>query len=39
VAERLQRIAWWDWPFDLIMQRLDDFQLADIEAFCALWDR
>jgi phosphonate metabolism protein (transferase hexapeptide repeat family) len=39
VVERLQRIAWWDWPFELIMQRLSDFQSADIEAFCARWDR
>ena len=38
IAERLQRIAWWDWPFELIMQRLADFQSADIEAFCARWE-
>jgi phosphonate metabolism protein (transferase hexapeptide repeat family) len=38
VAERLRRIAWWDWPFDLIIQRLADFQSVDIEAFCARWD-
>ncbi len=38
IAERLRRIAWWDWPFDLIMQRLADFQSTDIEAFCARWD-
>ena len=39
VVERLQRIAWWDWPFELIMQRLGDFQSADIEALCARWDQ
>ncbi len=38
IAERLQRIAWWDWPFELIMQRLADFQAADSEAFCARWE-
>jgi hypothetical protein len=38
IAERLRRIAWWDWPFDLIMQRLADFQSTDIEAFCTRWD-
>ena len=36
-VQRLQRIAWWDWPFDLIMQRHADFQSSDIEAFCARW--
>ncbi len=39
IAERLARIAWWDWPFETIMQRLADFQSDDIEAFCARWDR
>jgi hypothetical protein len=38
VADRLRRIAWWHWPFETIMQRLADFQSADIEAFCAKWD-
>lgn len=38
VAARLARIAWWDWPFEAIMQRLGDFQSADIEAFCDRWD-
>jgi phosphonate metabolism protein (transferase hexapeptide repeat family) len=39
IAERLARIAWWDWPFDVIIQRLADFQSNDIEAFCDRWDR
>ncbi len=38
IAARLQRIAWWDWPFELIMQRLAAFQSTDIEAFCDRWD-
>ena len=38
VVARLQRIAWWDWPFDVILERLADFQSSDIEAFCARWD-
>jgi phosphonate metabolism protein (transferase hexapeptide repeat family) len=39
IAERLARIAWWDWPFDVIMQRLADFQSNDIVAFCERWDQ
>ncbi len=38
LAERLQRIAWWDWPFEVIMQRLADFQSTDVEGFCDRWD-
>jgi phosphonate metabolism protein (transferase hexapeptide repeat family) len=38
IVQRLQRIAWWDWPFDLIVQRLADFRCSDIEAFCDRWD-
>jgi phosphonate metabolism protein (transferase hexapeptide repeat family) len=37
VAERLTSIAWWDWPFETIMERLADFQSSDIEAFCERW--
>jgi phosphonate metabolism protein (transferase hexapeptide repeat family) len=39
IAERLARIAWWDWPFDVIIERLADFQSNDIAAFCERWDR
>ena len=38
IAARLARIAWWDWPFETIMQRLPHFQSADIAAFCDCWD-
>jgi hypothetical protein len=36
-ATRLQAIAWWDWPFEVIMARLEDFQQEDITAFCDKW--
>ena len=38
IAARLARIAWWDWPFETIIQRLADFQTPDIAAFCDRWD-
>jgi phosphonate metabolism protein (transferase hexapeptide repeat family) len=38
IAQRLARIAWWDWPFERIIARLADFQSTDIEAFCDRWD-
>ncbi|AGB71641.1 MULTISPECIES: DapH/DapD/GlmU-related protein [Rhizobium] len=37
IAERLASIAWWDWPFETIIERLADFQSSDIEAFCERW--
>lgn len=39
IATRLARIAWWDWPFETIMERLGDFQSSGIDAFCEKWDR
>jgi phosphonate metabolism protein (transferase hexapeptide repeat family) len=38
IAEQLGRIAWWDWPSELIFERLADFQSDDIAAFCERWD-
>jgi phosphonate metabolism protein (transferase hexapeptide repeat family) len=38
VAERLRRIAWWDWPDELIFARLADFRSEQIEAFCERYD-
>jgi phosphonate metabolism protein (transferase hexapeptide repeat family) len=37
VAARLTGIAWWDWPFETIIERLADFQSDNIEAFCEKW--
>jgi phosphonate metabolism protein (transferase hexapeptide repeat family) len=37
IAAKLARIAWWDWPFETIMERLADFQTPEIEAFCERW--
>jgi phosphonate metabolism protein (transferase hexapeptide repeat family) len=37
IAAKLARIAWWDWPFETIIERLADFQNPDIEAFCERW--
>jgi len=38
VAERLRRIAWWDWPDEVIFARLADFQSESIEQFCERYD-
>lgn len=39
IAARLQRMAWWNWDFQTIMARLEDFQSPDILAFCEKWER
>lgn len=36
-AQRLQAIAWWDWPDALLRERLPDFQDGDVQAFCDRW--
>jgi hypothetical protein len=38
IAERLSRIAWWDWPDEVLFGRLADFQSLAIEAFCDRYD-
>jgi phosphonate metabolism protein (transferase hexapeptide repeat family) len=38
IAARFARIAWWNWPFETILQRLADFQSSDVEAFCDRWE-
>jgi hypothetical protein len=38
VAERLRRIAWWDWPDEIIFERLSDFHSEAIEQFCERYD-
>lgn len=37
IAEKLTAMAWWNWPFETIMERLGDFQSSDIDAFCERW--
>jgi serine acetyltransferase len=32
-AERLQRLAWWDWSHEQLRQALPDFRTLPIEAF------
>lgn len=39
IVERMQRIAWWDWPSEKLMENLADFQSEDMEQFCRKWDR
>ncbi len=33
IAERFQRLAWWDWPHDALFAALQDFRTLDAEAF------
>ncbi|TWB07366.1 DapH/DapD/GlmU-related protein [Bradyrhizobium stylosanthis] len=38
VAASLRRIAWWDWPDELIFERLANFRSEAIEEFCRRYD-
>ena len=38
VAESLRRIAWWNWPDEIIFERLGDFRSEAIEQFCERYD-
>ena len=37
VAQAMERIRWWDWPHDVLCQRLQDFS-GSIEAFVSTYD-
>lgn len=39
VAERLETLAWWDWPHDRLFEALPDIQELPIEAFLEKWER
>lgn len=38
ISESLRRIAWWDWPDELIFERLSDFRSEAIDEFCERYD-
>lgn len=38
IAERMGRIAWWDWPVETVLERLADFRDTDVAAFCDRYD-
>jgi phosphonate metabolism protein (transferase hexapeptide repeat family) len=38
IAERLARIAWWDWPDETLFGRLVDFQSETVGDFCERYD-
>ncbi len=39
VAERLQRLAWWDWPAERLFEAIPDMQSLPIEAFLDKWEK
>lgn len=38
VQDSLRRIAWWDWPHDVLSGALEDFRHLSIDAFCEKYD-
>ena len=38
VVEALLRIAWWDWPDEVVVARVDELCSPEVEAFCATYD-
>jgi len=39
IAERLQRLAWWDWPAERLFEAIPDMQALPIEAFLDKWEK
>jgi phosphonate metabolism protein (transferase hexapeptide repeat family) len=38
IAERIERLAWWDWPVDRLFDAIPDMQTLSIEAFLDRWE-
>jgi phosphonate metabolism protein (transferase hexapeptide repeat family) len=37
VAERIESLAWWDWPLETLFEAIPDMQQMEIEAFLEKW--
>lgn len=37
-VERIQRLAWWDWPVEQLFEAIPDMQTLSIEAFLDRWE-
>ena len=38
VTERIEKLAWWDWPLDRLGEAVPDMQRLTIEAFLDRWE-
>ena len=38
IAERLMRLAWWDWPHATLRKAVPDFRALPVEAFLDKWE-
>lgn len=38
IAERIERLQWWDWPVGLLFEAIPDMQNLSIEAFLERWE-
>jgi phosphonate metabolism protein (transferase hexapeptide repeat family) len=39
IAERLQRLAWWDWPVERLFEAIPDMQALPVEEFLDRWEK
>jgi phosphonate metabolism protein (transferase hexapeptide repeat family) len=39
LAERIEALAWWDWPVERLFEAVPDMQNLSIEAFLEKWER
>ena len=39
IAERLQRLAWWEWPVERLFEAIPDMQALPVEEFLDRWEK
>jgi hypothetical protein len=38
ICDRIERLAWWDWPLERLFEAIPDMQTLPIEAFLEKWE-
>ncbi|MCO5065412.1 MAG: antibiotic acetyltransferase [Rhizobiaceae bacterium] len=38
IARRIERLAWWDWPVEMLFEAIPDMQNLSIDAFLDRWE-
>ena len=38
IVARIEKLAWWDWPLELLFEAIPDIQSMSIEAFLDRWE-
>jgi carbonic anhydrase/acetyltransferase-like protein (isoleucine patch superfamily) len=38
-VDGLLRVSWWDWPIDVVLERVDELNASDVRGFLSRYDK